>query len=858
MGTNYIPSEIMALRDKTIQKKTDIIHNTVTILQASANKSVLLVRPKIQPNVQPKVQPRVQPRVEVRVQDNNPAVSRTRGVSYVNYINNPPNIDPGVYVTVRLTGGIGNRIFQVLAALGYSEKFEKNCVISRSNILNGAQAHEKNLDDMISKVFPHIKFVNTLQSITVINEHIGFTYTPLLKCLTNVLMHGYFQNENYFPSKHLIPSIKTSYYPNTYFIHIRAGDYLGSNEFNIDLVHYYNNCISLLDSSVKYIVFSNDNEYAKNYMNQFNIEYVLSDKTDQLDVLIEMANCAGGICANSSFSWLGAFFQGDKRGQIFMPSIWIKGKDASGVYPTWARVISTDKPAYLGFYESIRTSGNLVSFRIRNGIGNRIFQILAGLGYAEKYNKKFVLCNNLSIDGSIPHECNLNETLKRLFPNIEWVDYIKNFVDIAETNITTFTRIKYDPKNVVLHGHFQNELFFPSSNIPRIRTSYYKNTYFLHIRGGDYLDNPNLNFDLSFYYKNCLKYLGSEVQYIVFSNDNSYADNYMRQFDVKYTISDKIEQLDTLIEMANCEGGICANSTFSWMGGFFQGEERGMIFMPAVWSKDKMWDFSGIYPKWATVMPINDTNDVNIKWITIINAGYIDFTKNFLESMKKYNSFFQIIIYCLDIGIINELKNYSSAICIDASLFIDKNISGSFTKWGDSDYKQICFYKLDALRYTMKTYPNSAVGFIDTDIIVLKNPTNTVIKNMVNYPSVNIFSQCDENRNNIECSNNHKCPNFCAGICIFRNNPIVLDLLDYNTRNISKNKTDQDYLLDVANANNIKRITISKHIFLNGEYPGVNNEKILRIPSSAELIHYNWIIGKDKIKYMKKNNMWYI
>jgi hypothetical protein len=197
---------------------------------------------------------------------------------------------------------------------------------------------------MISRIFPCVNVVDTLQNITVINERAEFTYTPLMNCLTSVLLFGYFQNENYFPSNQLIPSIKTSYYPNTYFIHIRAGDYLKCPAFNHNLSVYYANCINTLGPNVKYIVFSDDNEYAKNYMKQFNIEYTLSDKKDQLEVLVEMANCEGAICANSSFSWLGAFFQDKTVGKRFMPSVWINNRDCTGIYPKWATVIETRIP----------------------------------------------------------------------------------------------------------------------------------------------------------------------------------------------------------------------------------------------------------------------------------------------------------------------------------------------------------------------------------------------------------------------------------------------------------------------------------------------------------------------------------
>ena len=81
-------------------------------------------------------------------------------------------------------------------------------------------------------------------------------------------------------------------------------------------------------------------------MKHFKVNYSISNKTDAYETLIEMANCSGGICANSSFSWLGGLFQKERRGKIFMPSLWNKTRDCSGVYPKWATVINAIPTIY--------------------------------------------------------------------------------------------------------------------------------------------------------------------------------------------------------------------------------------------------------------------------------------------------------------------------------------------------------------------------------------------------------------------------------------------------------------------------------------------------------------------------------
>lgn len=334
---SHIPPEIMLLRNKSIDQKKESLHAQLIRQDLSTP-----IRPYLPIQVKKPLPVQVKQTLAVQVKQ---ALAVQVKQAFNLYSSQIINI-PGDLVSPVLKSGLGNRIFQVLAALGYSEKYGKKCVISKRNIINGAKPHEKNLDDLLLKIFPGIPLVNSFQNQTVISEMKELNYSELKNSLTNVLLSGFFQDEKYFPSiqSGLIPNIKTDNYPNTYFIHIRAGDYIGT--FGYDLSHYHKRCFDTLGPDTKYIVFSNDNTYAANYMKQFNISFTISDKVDQVDTLIEMANCEGAICANSSFSWIGAFFQNKGIGKRFMPSIWFKNLNCNGIFPKWATIVSVDKVSY--------------------------------------------------------------------------------------------------------------------------------------------------------------------------------------------------------------------------------------------------------------------------------------------------------------------------------------------------------------------------------------------------------------------------------------------------------------------------------------------------------------------------------
>lgn len=242
----------------------------------------------------------------------------------------------------------------------------------------------------------------------------------------------------------------------------------------------------------------------------------------------------------------------------------------------------------------------------------------------------------------------------------------------------------------------------------------------------------------------------------------------------------------------------------------------------------------------------------NLIWITLINYAYIDYTKNFLKSMEISKSKFKLVVFCIDVESFECLQAYENCIPIFTDFLQHRNLVSNFNTWGTREYKKICFAKLDVILYALQNSYAESIGYIDMDVVLLKDPTTTLIQLMNANKLINVFSQCDELT---ECQNPKRCKNICAGIMVFRNVNIIYKLFEYSESDIFKYTFDDQEFLNLQ-LRNIYHCTVDNNLFLKGCYPNIQKVKI-QIPKSAVLIHFNCIVGK-KIDTMKLQDLWYI
>jgi hypothetical protein len=227
----------------------------------------------------------------------------------------------------------------------------------------------------------------------------------------------------------------------------------------------------------------------------------------------------------------------------------------------------------------------------------------------------------------------------------------------------------------------------------------------------------------------------------------------------------------------------------------------------------------------------------NTAFITLTNSGYIDYTLNCLESLKKINFKKELSVYCIgDNGMaILEDKGYIS------KPIESDGVNTEFQIYRTGKWSNVVFNKFKIIYENLLS--NKYVCYTDGDIVFENS-------DFLDYMIENI----NDNDILIQDNSHKEGERFCSGFMFVKSTQTTIELFD--PANVEEFKEtvgwgDQKYINEIMNK--LKHKMLPLELYPSGKFYYDNFEKI-----SPYIIHFNWLRGHEKKDKLKSHNKWYL
>ncbi len=295
------------------------------------------------------------------------------------------DIDGGIKMIIRITGGIGNQMFQYafkkkLDGISKSSNFVDLRYYEKTKVHNGYELesvfsiNERNIyiGDIVapSERNPLLyKLLYKLQIKMFVTKNyimeVLISYFPNYSNLSGnrYYLDGYWQSEDYF--KDIAEEVRTCFtFPefteyqnlnlekqlagkNSVAIHVRRGDFLSASKFVcLGKTNYYVQAIEYIKKQINnpvFVVLSDDIVWCRENLN-LDCNTIFVDwnegRNSYRDMQI-MSLCCHNIIANSSFSWWGAWLNANPKKIVVAPYRFYYGtsRDETHLLPEdWVKI----------------------------------------------------------------------------------------------------------------------------------------------------------------------------------------------------------------------------------------------------------------------------------------------------------------------------------------------------------------------------------------------------------------------------------------------------------------------------------------------------------------------------------------
>lgn len=225
----------------------------------------------------------------------------------------------------------------------------------------------------------------------------------------------------------------------------------------------------------------------------------------------------------------------------------------------------------------------------RGQLGNKMFQVAAGVALALRTGTEFVKTSKNSVRDTAAHEV--------VWKSISEYSGTENFYPYREAHYH-YKQIAAPDKDTVLMGYFQSSLYFEDykqeilklfSPTPQVKQKVdellkkYTNseeTCALHVRRGDYLNYPDSHptQEVS-YYEKAVSFFPKDTLFVICSDDISWCRQNLSFLSHKMFMEGN-RNYEDLYLMASCQHNIIANSTFSWWSAYMNSNLQKKVIAP--------------------------------------------------------------------------------------------------------------------------------------------------------------------------------------------------------------------------------------------------------------------------------------
>ena len=245
-------------------------------------------------------------------------------------------------------------------------------------------------------------------------------------------------------------------------------------------------------------------------------------------------------------------------------------------------------------------------------------------------------------------------------------------------------------------------------------------------------------------------------------------------------------------------------------------------------------------------------NDDFLVW-TMTTNGYKYFTLNLIESLKKANVKWNLMVVCVD----RESYNFMLGMNIPSVYYkpsVPVIIGTQPSQFGSQTFMTFNKIKLDLIEEIRVNAPEQVkyIIYMDGDIIVFKDfipfirqkfESSDLSNNVLLFQNDDLYGQPNTRANG------------CTGFFCLKRSFLLQSPFYVNDINLwRETREDQIWVNNKIVEYKIPFDYLERELFPNGPY--VKNGAWRNF--EPYLIHYNYIVGNDKVNYMNRLKHWFI